>query len=568
MSLEDLEQKRELVRQRKLKEASENAAATNTGQERTPESEKTENVPIEEESQEFVFLAFARIFSGTLRKGQELFILSPKHNPEDFLDKQIDLVSDSECIQQVSKHVQKVTVSDLFLMMGRELDSVDEVPCGNIVAIGGLDKHCLKSATLASTAFCPSFSDMHVQTTPIMRVAIEPKHPSKIKDLARGLKLLNQADPCVEIVVQENGEHILCTAGEVHLQRCVEDLVNLFAKCEVNVSQPLIPFKETIVKPVKSNESTSNVKQDGNTSNQNTISNNPTTSPTTSTSIVQITVGAEGRVELTTSEKRAVRIVVRARPLPLGVTQYLEENSAVLKLLTKLNQNKLSVGAKDTSELLKIFKNDLEAKFVEAAANDEFYAAREWKNVVSRIISFGPNRYGPNMLINMDDELGISSLWSILESSSAELRSSEYESNIIFGFNLATAKGPICEEPMQGVAFFVDKFQVTETAVSSDTTDLEANMADMELNESPSVAEKRPVTGTSKSSNFISLVKDVCRRAFEAQPQRLMAAMYKCEAMTVSSEALGKLYAVLGKRFSSLFYSINIYSSSFTEQKK
>lgn len=118
-------------------------------------------------------------------------------------------------------------------MMGRELNEVEQVPSGNIVAIGGLEQHCLRSATLSSTPFCPSFSDMYQQTKPIMRVAVETKQPSKIKDLTRGLKLLNQADPCVEIFVQENGENILCTAGEVHLQRCLEDLVNLYAKCEV-----------------------------------------------------------------------------------------------------------------------------------------------------------------------------------------------------------------------------------------------------------------------------------------------------------------------------------------------
>lgn len=38
-----------------------------------------ENDEIEKEDQ--VFIAFARIFSGTLRKGMKLFILSPKHDP-------------------------------------------------------------------------------------------------------------------------------------------------------------------------------------------------------------------------------------------------------------------------------------------------------------------------------------------------------------------------------------------------------------------------------------------------------------------------------------------------------
>ena len=39
-----------------------------------------------------------------------------------------------------------------------------------------------------------------------------------------GLKLLNQSDPCVEVSVQESGEHVIVGAGEVHLQKCLDDL--------------------------------------------------------------------------------------------------------------------------------------------------------------------------------------------------------------------------------------------------------------------------------------------------------------------------------------------------------
>jgi ribosome assembly protein 1 len=36
--------------------------------------------------------------------------------------------------------------------------------------------------------------------------------------LIEGLHLLNQADPCVEVLIQETGEHVILTAGEVHLE--------------------------------------------------------------------------------------------------------------------------------------------------------------------------------------------------------------------------------------------------------------------------------------------------------------------------------------------------------------
>lgn len=39
-----------------------------------------------------------------------------------------------------------------------------------------------------------------------------------------GLKLLNQSDSCVQVMLQETGEHVIVTAGRVHLERCLEDL--------------------------------------------------------------------------------------------------------------------------------------------------------------------------------------------------------------------------------------------------------------------------------------------------------------------------------------------------------
>lgn len=49
------------------------------------------------------------------------------------------------------------------------------------------------------------------------------------------------------------------------------------------------------------------------------------------------------------------------------------------------------------------------------------------------------------------------------------------------------------------------------------------------------------------SGQIMSAVKDGCRKAFQAQSQRLMAAMYSCSIL-VSAEVLGKIYRVLGKR--------------------
>lgn len=38
--------------------------------------------------------------------------------------------------------------------------------------------------------------------------------------LIRGMKLLSHADPCVETFQQSTGEHVILTAGELHLEVC------------------------------------------------------------------------------------------------------------------------------------------------------------------------------------------------------------------------------------------------------------------------------------------------------------------------------------------------------------
>ena len=131
--------------------------------------------------------------------------------------------------------------------MGKELEELDEVPAGNIVGIRGLQKHVLKTATLSNNLFCPSFCDLTLMATPILRVAVETKSTADMPKLVKGLKLLNQADACVQVVVQENGEHVLVTLGEVHLERCIYDLETQYSKCPVSVSAPIVPFRETVV---------------------------------------------------------------------------------------------------------------------------------------------------------------------------------------------------------------------------------------------------------------------------------------------------------------------------------
>ena len=47
--------------------------------------------------------------------------------------------------------------------------------------------------------------------------------------------------------MQESGEHVITTLGEVHVEKCVRDLEESYAKIKLNVSKPIVSFRETIV---------------------------------------------------------------------------------------------------------------------------------------------------------------------------------------------------------------------------------------------------------------------------------------------------------------------------------
>ena len=102
----------------------------------------------------------------------------------------------------------------------------------------------------------------------------------------------------------------------------------------------------------------------------------------------------------------------------------------------------------------------------------------------------------------------------------------DFSDKIAYAFQLATAQGSMCHEPMQGVAVFLEEVTVT---ASSD--------------EDSSAREKLGrLTG-----EVIKTVRDSIRQGFMDWSPRLMLAMYSVE-IQASTEVLGRVYATLCRR--------------------
>lgn len=59
-------------------------------------------------------------------------------------------------------------------------------------------------------------------------------------------KKLSKSDPLVLCITEESGEHIIAGCGELHVEICLKDLVEEYAKCEIIKGDPVVTYKETI----------------------------------------------------------------------------------------------------------------------------------------------------------------------------------------------------------------------------------------------------------------------------------------------------------------------------------
>ncbi|KAE8154964.1 P-loop containing nucleoside triphosphate hydrolase protein [Aspergillus avenaceus] len=450
-------------------------------------------------------IGFARLYSGTLSVGDSVYVLAPKFSPE---------------APHANPVPQKVTVTDLYLLMGRSLEPLQSVPAGVVFGIGGLAGHVLKTGTLCSQLDGSiNLAGVSLNTPPIVRVALEPVNPADLGKMVTGLRLLEQSDPCAEYDVLPNGEHVILTAGELHLERCLKDLRERFARCEIQTGQTIVPYRETIV-----------------SAPEMAAPKNPE-------------LGRGGVLAVSASKQLTMRL--RVVPLPSAVTEFFSKQVGTIKRLQSQRRNaaegksdaETTDGAPDSSQQietsdatdearegsvlsLKDFRHELNKIFDEEVQDKDL-----WKDIVDRVIAFGPRRVGPNILV---DATTVNTCEKFLledqkqqptvntETSSREaLIVRDFCDKIAYAFQLATSQGPLCQEPIQGTAVFLEEISVN------------ASEGELDLGR---------LTGEA-----IRLVREGISQGFLDWSPRIMLAMYSCE-IQASTEVLGRVYGVITRR--------------------
>lgn len=638
-----------------------------------PNEQFPRNARIKLEPGHKTLIAMTRLFSGTLKVGDEINILAARFNPA-----------------QPEKHIKKAKIPQLWMLMGPDLQPIDEVQAGAVFGIGGEDlglhellsessapsndsnlasssnsipksesdtqqtkdtgastpklppisittadrnafvSNIVKTATLTNVQGCPVFGSLNRHVNPIVRVAVEPESPSDLASLEAGMWLLHQADAAVHVEVQENGEFIIGALGELHLSRCLELLKDEFARVPIKVSMPIVSFRETVLPG---------------------LAIDPNTRASVSTEIV-----------VERSADRQVTIVMRALRLPENITNWLESHTEETRIVQQLRQGIIqqqlqqqqqqqtqgepshhddaSQGGIQSSEgglgteLITKWSESLRAEFNQCESPF-------WKQQADFVWAMGPHRIGPNLLLNHLPLFATSPYWrsmldvselgrlpsapnpstfSQLSGKEAELASpyahetltwfsilQHLDSAIRSGFQLATRAGPLCEEPLMGVAVQLLDIHIShtphpleETPSVSPNAYLLPDPSNLSTTENFDVRRELGIEGRSKnsattgtpgvqtpsltlssernaeadaSSNeegsdesqlsqlwssapnltgaVISASRSAIRKAFLARPQRLYEALYLAHVQ-VTAVNMGKAYAVLNRRRSDI----------------
>lgn len=161
-------------------------------------------------------IATGRLFSGTIKKGQELY---------------------------VSGTAGKNRVQSVGIFMGGEREELDRgVPAGNIAAVTGL-RDAIAGSTVSSVEMTPFESIEHI-SEPVITKSVEAKSMDDLPKLIETLQQVAKEDPTIRVEINEDtGEHLISGQGELHLE-VITQRIQKNQGIPVQTGEPIVVYRE------------------------------------------------------------------------------------------------------------------------------------------------------------------------------------------------------------------------------------------------------------------------------------------------------------------------------------
>jgi len=162
-------------------------------------------------------LAYARIYSGSLKKGDTIYNAA---------------------------NGKRERIARILAMHANKRANLQEAHAGDIVALVGL-KETTTGNTICSDDE-PIILEQMSFPNPVIYIAIEPKTKADQERLSGALARLSEEDPTFKVKVDpETGQTIMSGMGELHLEILTERMKREF-KVAANVGKPQVAYRETI----------------------------------------------------------------------------------------------------------------------------------------------------------------------------------------------------------------------------------------------------------------------------------------------------------------------------------
>jgi elongation factor G len=164
-------------------------------------------------------LAFVRIYSGQLKKGQNIF--NPRTRKRERVGRLLRLHANHR------EDVEVLYAGEIGGMAGQKLFTTGDTVCGE------------NDAVLLENIEFPE---------PVISMAIEPKTTADKDHLVDALQDLAEEDPTFHISLnEETGQTIIQGMGELHLE-IIKDRILREYKVKANAGKPMVAYRETVQK--------------------------------------------------------------------------------------------------------------------------------------------------------------------------------------------------------------------------------------------------------------------------------------------------------------------------------
>ncbi len=165
------------------------------------------------------FVATVRIFSGSMKSGQEVWLIG----------------------QGRKQKVQQVAI-----YKGQQRIQMDEVKAGNIVGVVGITEASSGETLCDPENPIQGFEAIQHLFEPVVTKAIEPKKPKDLEKFIQLLRKTSKEDPGLRININEDtGEYLISGLGELHLDAKIERPLK-DAGIEVEISPPIVIYHESV----------------------------------------------------------------------------------------------------------------------------------------------------------------------------------------------------------------------------------------------------------------------------------------------------------------------------------